>query len=62
MSHGHPRHLKRNRRNRREKRPQLPQPKPTISANAAPTAGLISELARPTRAIAFAEALTEIQQ
>jgi hypothetical protein len=60
MSHGSPRHRKRNRR--KEKRPQLPQPKPTIAAKASPTTGLIAELAKPTSAIAFAEALNEIQQ
>jgi hypothetical protein len=55
MSHGFPRRSKRNRR--KEKRPQL-QPKPTIAAKATPTAGLISQIARPTYA-AFAEAIRE---
>lgn len=60
MSHGFPRRLKRD-RNRREKRPQLPQPKPTIAAKAAPTAGLIADLARPLSSRAFDEALRETQ-
>jgi hypothetical protein len=59
MSHGFPKHRKRD-RNRREKRPRLPQPKLTIAAKAAPTAGLIADLARPTHA-AFGEALKEAQ-
>jgi hypothetical protein len=59
MSHGFP---KRRRRQRREKRPQLPKPKPeSIAVKAAPTAGLIGELSRPTHLIAFAEALQETQ-
>jgi hypothetical protein len=59
MSHGFPRHRKRDRTRRKDKRPQL-QPKPTIAAKTAPTAGLISKMARPTYA-AFAEALKESQ-
>jgi hypothetical protein len=58
MSHGFPKRIRR----RREKRPQLPKPKPEpIAVKAAPTAGLIGELARPTHAIAFTEALKEQQ-
>jgi hypothetical protein len=61
MSHGFPRHRKRDRRCK-EKRPQLPQSKLTESiAVKAPTAGLIGELGQSLHALAFAEAIKELQ-
>jgi hypothetical protein len=60
MSHGSPRHRKRERARRKDKRPK-PEPV-TAKAAPSPTAGIIAQLAKPTSAIAFAEALNEIQQ
>jgi hypothetical protein len=49
------------RKRERKKRQYAQRPKQADKPIASPTAGLISELARPTRAIAFAEALSETQ-
>jgi hypothetical protein len=57
MSHGSPKHRKRDRK-QREKRPRLLQPKPKVAAKVL-TAGLIGALAQPLRTIAFAEAIKE---
>ncbi len=54
MSHGNPRHLKRNRR--KEKRPQ-----PMKVAAKALTVGLIGELAQPLHRIAWSQAIAEVQ-
>jgi hypothetical protein len=50
------------RKRSRKKRQYAQRPKQADKPVVSPTAGIIAQLARPTRAIAFAEALNEIQQ
>jgi hypothetical protein len=49
------------RKRKKQKRFHKLRPKPADKPIASPTTGLISELAKPTRAIAFAAALSETQ-